>query len=558
MRKALQFVEEYRRKGYPDERIRIIAGMRPEPLRSEVLKILNKESPQAEAVATNATDASESTTIITSPVTARATEDTPEATSAPTPEEAPTVEAPTVEATPAPEPVAEDTADPAASGEEATVEQAPVEAASPRPKYERAHAKSAASEALMEALRGESAALRLERDQIAEQLQRAKADLEKLRAENAQVKELRHRLAKAEALGKELEEVRTQRQAAAQGKAELEARVADLEAALANKESLVRQSQVRVDELKAELAEQQAGHTRDSAQLADLQGALDQQNERLQALSDLDRQLAEANGVLTSIRTEASALRTRERENVKRIGQLEQNLQSAQEETESLRDLTRANEDALKGLQEKLDARESELETLRDHFEREARDLQKRAEQEMWLIQRKLARFRRIAAVVGASAALLLVALLVTAFARSTDAGISQEQFALMQKRNADLESQVAALQEAAATTPRVARETAVERTPARDIAPVISMEIRNTNPPAERAPVQPQRTAPTPPVPAYKEYTIVAGDSLWRISQKVYGDGGKFRRIMEANNLSESQRLQPGKKLRIPLDDKR
>ena len=41
MRKAEDFVAEYRRKGYPDDRIRIIASMRPEPLRSEVLRILD-------------------------------------------------------------------------------------------------------------------------------------------------------------------------------------------------------------------------------------------------------------------------------------------------------------------------------------------------------------------------------------------------------------------------------------------------------------------------------------------------------------------------------------
>ena len=31
MRNARGFVDDYRRKGYPDDRIRIIASMRPEP-----------------------------------------------------------------------------------------------------------------------------------------------------------------------------------------------------------------------------------------------------------------------------------------------------------------------------------------------------------------------------------------------------------------------------------------------------------------------------------------------------------------------------------------------
>lgn len=38
--KAEAFVKDYRKKGYPDERIRIIASMRPEPMRAQVLKLL--------------------------------------------------------------------------------------------------------------------------------------------------------------------------------------------------------------------------------------------------------------------------------------------------------------------------------------------------------------------------------------------------------------------------------------------------------------------------------------------------------------------------------------
>ena len=44
MRNARGFVDDYRRKGYPDDRIRIIASMRPEPLRSEALQILDAEA----------------------------------------------------------------------------------------------------------------------------------------------------------------------------------------------------------------------------------------------------------------------------------------------------------------------------------------------------------------------------------------------------------------------------------------------------------------------------------------------------------------------------------
>ena len=48
MRNARAFVDDYRRKGYPDDRIRIIASMRPEPLRSEALQILDAEASASE------------------------------------------------------------------------------------------------------------------------------------------------------------------------------------------------------------------------------------------------------------------------------------------------------------------------------------------------------------------------------------------------------------------------------------------------------------------------------------------------------------------------------
>lgn len=47
--------------------------------------------------------------------------------------------------------------------------------------------------------------------------------------------------------------------------------------------------------------------------------------------------------------------------------------------------------------------------------------------------------------------------------------------------------------------------------------------------------------------------YTVVAGDNGWSISQRVYGDGTKFREILAANNLSEGDTLSVGMKLTIP-----
>lgn len=48
-------------------------------------------------------------------------------------------------------------------------------------------------------------------------------------------------------------------------------------------------------------------------------------------------------------------------------------------------------------------------------------------------------------------------------------------------------------------------------------------------------------------------EYTVVQGDVLWTISEKVYGNGAYYTKIVEANNLDENAILAPGKKLKIP-----
>jgi LysM repeat protein len=59
-------------------------------------------------------------------------------------------------------------------------------------------------------------------------------------------------------------------------------------------------------------------------------------------------------------------------------------------------------------------------------------------------------------------------------------------------------------------------------------------------------------------PAPAAEEtvYTVVAGDSLWKISSKFYGGGHLFKRIIEANPdklKDENSIIHPGDKLRIP-----
>jgi len=49
--------------------------------------------------------------------------------------------------------------------------------------------------------------------------------------------------------------------------------------------------------------------------------------------------------------------------------------------------------------------------------------------------------------------------------------------------------------------------------------------------------------------------YTVVAGDSLSKISKKHYGDANHWRRIFEANRdlISDPDEIYPGQTLKIP-----
>lgn len=47
--------------------------------------------------------------------------------------------------------------------------------------------------------------------------------------------------------------------------------------------------------------------------------------------------------------------------------------------------------------------------------------------------------------------------------------------------------------------------------------------------------------------------YTVVAGDTLWSISEKSYGTGYNYQDIAKANNLSDTDALEAGQQLMIP-----
>ena len=53
----------------------------------------------------------------------------------------------------------------------------------------------------------------------------------------------------------------------------------------------------------------------------------------------------------------------------------------------------------------------------------------------------------------------------------------------------------------------------------------------------------------------AERTYTVQAGDTLWAIAEKMYGSGGKYMKIFEANKslLENPDKIFPGQELVIP-----
>lgn len=51
------------------------------------------------------------------------------------------------------------------------------------------------------------------------------------------------------------------------------------------------------------------------------------------------------------------------------------------------------------------------------------------------------------------------------------------------------------------------------------------------------------------------KSYTLAAGDNLWKVAQKILGDGSRWREIQTLNNISDAEvkRLPVGKVLKLP-----
>jgi len=72
----------------------------------------------------------------------------------------------------------------------------------------------------------------------------------------------------------------------------------------------------------------------------------------------------------------------------------------------------------------------------------------------------------------------------------------------------------------------------------------------------AEAAPETAEAAAPTDEsAEAGRTYTVKSGDTLWAIASEMYGSGGKYMKIFEANTniLENPDKIKPGQVLVIP-----
>lgn len=61
------------------------------------------------------------------------------------------------------------------------------------------------------------------------------------------------------------------------------------------------------------------------------------------------------------------------------------------------------------------------------------------------------------------------------------------------------------------------------------------------------------EAVAEAPDSPAPQVYTVVAGDTLWGIAERFYGDGNKYQVLVDANAISNPDLIHPGQMLTIP-----
>src|SRR5581483_2653268 len=71
--------------------------------------------------------------------------------------------------------------------------------------------------------------------------------------------------------------------------------------------------------------------------------------------------------------------------------------------------------------------------------------------------------------------------------------------------------------------------------------------------PPPAAAPPPPAAQTQAPQAPADRTYTVQAGDTLWDIATRYYGDGRQYPKIARANNIADPDVINIGVVLKIP-----
>jgi LysM repeat protein/predicted nucleic acid-binding Zn-ribbon protein len=470
MRNARGFVDDYRRKGYPDDRIRIIASMRPEPLRSEALQILDAEA-QASKEA-NAPPAGHEEAALTR------------------------------------------SEQPAAQADEVTAV------------FEPSDTPSAAVEPAARGMRDTIAA---DLQKTSAELARARADLARLSSDNAELPTLRER-------------------------------VGELEAALAARESLLADKDRALSENEASLADERVEREAAASRMEKLTATIAEQSARMQELEALHQQLTGTDAELDELRAAAAQLKQGVEAKCDHIADLEADVTKAREEAAALRLQVESNEKSVGQLQDKLTSREAELASLRAHFDREAADLKKRADQEIWIVRRRLRRFQRGALLSGAVAACFLGVLAYYAIGGSHEESFLPKQLSAA----ASHARETGALVNPPETPPRPlgsANNVASLPAPVKqvDVPRTVSWNVPKVDepprgnaapPPTAKTPTAPALAIPAPAAAAPKPaaaskvvtYTVKKGETLWMISKKVLGRGEAWRDIARENKISVAQ----------------
>jgi LysM repeat protein len=86
------------------------------------------------------------------------------------------------------------------------------------------------------------------------------------------------------------------------------------------------------------------------------------------------------------------------------------------------------------------------------------------------------------------------------------------------------------------------------------DVTRVVNKISIGTAPEAAARPVEAAAGAPAAAA-GQRRYTVQPGDTLWKISENMYGNGSKYMKIFEANTpmLEDPDKIFPGQELIIP-----